>query len=204
MSKKWLILTCTVFACSLCNDICAQEEVSQNVLSIGAGYSLWHYFHLSEAENIQANPVITAAFDMDRSNRKSIGITASFHNISYVDSTGTQRSVRRNNFAVRGLVHLKKSKDKLNPYLGVRAGLSRGERYVTKTIWTTNTITIGGSSVSVRLPSGSTIAKEEYTLPSLRLLFGIRAYLNDDIGFHIESGIGAPYVVNAGISFLLE
>ncbi len=102
--------------------------------------------------------------------------------------TGYYETVTENlsrlNVGMRVLFHYSHS-DHLDAYSGLRIGLSH---------WNDDNNTND--------PNYSSI-KGNLNLPSFQLLTGIKFYFTDDVGLHLEAGLGTPYFIEGGLSFKL-
>lgn len=190
--RKLLVLIFVVFAFTFSNDVKAQQESGQVVLSAGAGYSVISKL-LSVGENVQSIPPLYLNADYGITNNLSIGLAGSYSSISYDDvliSTDDMGNIieedvnvqgSRNTVAARVLFHFGDN-PKLDQYAGLRAGM---------TFWGWN--------------DESLVDEENLSANNLsyRILYGMRAYLTDNLGVNLEIGIGSPYFFNGGISYRL-
>lgn len=184
-----LILTAVVLAVAPTNEINAQQESGQIVVSAGAGYSIISKI-LDEGTNQTSLPPIYLNVDYGINKYFSIGLAGSYSSFSYDDEiyinnngdiTEEYFSVKgtRNTIAGRALIHFGDN-PKLDQYLGLRAGM---------TLW--------GYTES------GLLAEDELNtnLVSFRVLYGVRAYLTDHLGLNLELGLGSPYLFNGGITY---
>ena len=181
-----------VFAFTFSHDVKAQQESGQVVLSAGAGYSILSNL-LSIGDNIKAIPPLYLNADYGITENFSIGLAGSYNSISYddviisFDDNGNtiEESVNvrgsRNTVAARALFHFGDN-PKLDQYAGLRAGM---------TFW-------GWNDESLVNEENQSSANLSY-----RILYGMRAYLTDNLGVNLEIGIGTPYFFNGGISYRL-
>ena len=87
----------------------------------------------------------------------------------------------RNTVAARALFHFGDNPN-LDQYAGLRAGM---------TLWS--------YSDNALLEDESLNAN----VFSFRLLYGLRAYLTDNLAVNLEVGLGSPYLFNGGIAYRL-
>lgn len=188
----FLVLTAVVFAVAPTNEINAQQESGQVVVSAGAGYSLISRI-LSAGTNQTSLPPIYLNVDYGVTENFSIGLAGSYSSYSYDDVITTLDangnfveeafSVKgtRNTIAGRALFHFGDNPN-LDQYAGLRAGM---------TLW--------GYSDSGLLTDDELNANNF----SFRILYGARAYITDNLAVNLEIGLGSPYLFNGGISYRL-
>lgn len=190
--KKLLVLIIAVFAFTFSNKVKAQQESGQVVISAGAGYSIISKL-LSVGENVKSIPPLYLNADFGVTDNFSVGLAGSYSSISYDDvitsfddmgniveeNVNVQGS--RNTVAARALFHFGNN-PKMDQYAGLRAGM---------TFWGWN---------DESLVDEENLSANNF---SYRLLYGMRAYLTDNLGVNLEIGIGSPYFFNGGISYRL-
>jgi hypothetical protein len=186
----------------------AQNQPMQVVSNTGAGYStmfgilvpdavsigssaISNSAGITENESTSILPAISETVDLGLSNKFSLGIgaayqsaTASFSN--YTNSVTNEvenftETVQRTSIGIRGLFH-SGTNSKFDPYAGFRLGIS---------MWS-----IGNNSNDPNF-SGYDL---KGTLPCFQFLAGFRYYFSPIVGFHMEGGIGTPYLIEAGVS----
>lgn len=173
------------FAITPTNEINAQQEAGEVVISAGAGYSFISNL-ISVGDNVKSIPPLYLNVDYGITDVFSIGIAGSYSAFSYDDLdffSGDPISVEgtRNNIAARTLFHFGNNAS-LDQYAGLRAGI---------TLW--------GYSDADLLDEGDL----NVNVLSFRILYGLRAYLTDKLAVNLEVGIGAPYTFNGGIAYRL-
>jgi len=172
------------FAITPNNEINAQQEAGEVVISAGAGYSLISRL-ITVGSNASSIPPIYLNVDYGVTENFSIGLAGSYNSFSYddIDIFGDPLSVTgtRNNIAARALFHFGDN-PKLDQYAGLRAGM---------TLW--------------GYQDSDNIAEENLNLnvSSFRVLYGLRAYLTDNLAVNFEVGLGSPYIFNGGIAYRL-
>ena len=187
----FLVLTAVVFAVAPTNEINAQQESGQVVVSAGAGYSL--ISRILSGTNQTSLPPVYLNVDYGVTENFSIGLAGSYSSYSYddvittIDANGNtveeafSVSGTRNTIAGRALFHFGDNPN-LDQYAGLRAGM---------TLW--------GYSDSGLLTEDDLNGN----VFSFRILYGARAYLTDNLAVNLEIGLGSPYLFNGGISYRL-
>lgn len=195
-----LITLCTFFLLMSGTTVKAQKEQGQISIGAGAGWSLIGglFSAISGGTNTTfASPVWNATFDYGLSDNFSLGIAFGYQTmgINYVDywytnSQGTtvtedfKWTLSRMNIAARPLIHFGHSED-LDLYAGIRAGITN---------WGSKTESSDPNFDEGQIKMGNF---------GFQALFGTRYYFSEMIGMHFEVGLGAPYLVEGGISVRL-
>ncbi len=186
--------TLSFFTLLLCvATLSAQTSQGQSVLSINGGFSLagalFGLANLDDQVDASAPPALQLTYDHAVNNRISLGGGLSYQRFKLAysdygeDNEDFDLRVSRFNVGLRGLVHYG-SNEELDMYSGVRVGLSN---------WS---FTGGPDDPEFDPPktAGVTFA------PQL-ILFGLRGYITEQLGFNGELGIGAPHVFTMGLSY---
>jgi len=201
----------------------AQQAFGQIVANVGIGYSPGfdgQVSFISQLYPIGINtgiqdagngficssilPNIGGTIDFGISKGFSIGITGSYQNetVDYALPQNFTDKVSRTNVAFRFLLHLCKTNNKLDDYLGFRFGASYWHdtpspdnvvgayNYNGNPQYIYNTITFLQNTSSL--------------VGSFQILYGLRLYTSDNIGLHFEIGIGSPYLAEGGITFRIN
>jgi len=209
----------TIFFITLITfSIQAQNEDFKMVVGVQAGYSLIGdivktLVDLDPSSNSDASliPALQFTFDYGVSKVVSVGIAGSYQsvNLEFEDFTFLdiedinnvdtrtetfKTTYRRFQIAVRTLFHYGNN-DKLDMYSGIRVGILNrnftdfeGENVddIDEEIFESD-----GFNVSTGVGSRFSLAP---------IAFGLRGYFTENIGAGFEINIGAPYIVNAGVS----
>ena len=181
----FLVVTTMAFAITPTNEINAQQEAGEFVISAGAGYSLISRL-ISIGSDVKSVPPLYVNVDRGVTEAFSIGLAGSYSSFSYDDVdffTGDNVKVKgtRSSIAARALFHFGDNSS-LDQYAGLRAGM---------TFWGySDTALLDEESLNV---NGF----------SFRILYGLRAYLTDNLAVNLEVGLGSPYLFNGGIAYRL-
>ena len=181
----FLVMMSMAFAITPNNEINAQQEAGEVVISAGAGYSLISRL-ISVGSDVKSVPPLYLNVDYGVTDVFSIGLAGSYSSFSYDDIdlfTGDIVDVKgtRNSIAARALFHFGDNAS-LDQYAGLRAGM---------TLW--------GYSDTSLLDEENLNAN----VFSFRVLYGLRAYLTDNLAVNLEVGLGSPYLFNGGIAYRL-
>jgi hypothetical protein len=178
----------------------SQTLKGESVFNLGAGYSLFSSPSSDAAQTgFSSIPVISATYDYGIVDKFSYGIGLSYQSFNdkysstyYNGSNGyTIQNVDQNiyvtNIGLRALYHF--GTRELEGYTGIRLGYS---------FWT-STSNIVNANQNYNGPY------EGYpkNVPTFMALIGLRAYISEMVGIHIEVGLGSPYAAETGISFRL-
>ena len=180
----FLVMMAMAFAITPNNEINAQQEAGEVVISAGVGYSLFSRL-ISSGTNVKSIPPLYINADYAVTEVFSIGLAGSYSSFSYddIDLNGDPINVEgsRNTIAARALFHIGDNPI-LDQYAGLRAGM---------TLW--------GYSDNLLLEEENVNAN----VFSFRFLYGLRAYLTDNLAVNLEVGLGSPYLFNGGIAYRL-
>lgn len=181
----FLVIMAMAFAITPNNEINAQQEAGEVVVSAGVGYSLISEV-LSIGTNRSSMPPIYLNADYGVTEVFSIGLAGSYSSFSYddIDINGDAIFIEgsRNTLAARALFHFGDNPN-LDQYAGLRAGM---------TFWNYSDLNVGLEEDRL-----------EGNVFSFRLLYGLRAYLTDNLAVNLEVGLGSPYLFNGGIAYRL-
>lgn len=167
------------------------------IINAGVGASIILLtFGLFPNENspnfLSVSPVYSSTIDYCILNKFSIGFGVAWQSILDNPNANTSivynvtERITRTNVAIRFLGHIDKD-TAVDFYYGIRTGLSS---------WTDNIITDPNNPP---MPT-QFYSKKTLSAISIQALFGVRFYLTDFIGLHAETGIGAPYFAEGGIT----
>jgi len=171
----------------------AQNRQGESVISLNAGFSLASaLFKLSEIEaNVDAStpPALQFTYDYALSNRFSMGGGISYQrfNLAYSDYGEAKESfnlrLSRFNLGARALIHYGSS-ETIDMYSGLRVGLSN---------WSA-----GGGTDDPNFDPPK--ANGLFFAPQL-ILFGMRGYVTENLGFGGEIGVGGPHLLSLGVNY---
>ncbi len=192
----------------------AQQKFGQIVLNAGVGYSPEFDGEMGFNNNIfpvgidpaineyngyfdcsTISPNIGGAIDFGISRKCSVGLALNYQSemVSWTPSNEIISDffdkVTRTNIAGRFLYHLNKENNQVDPYVGVRTGIS---------VW--QDIPSSGNYLSGSTNIITFINLPNLLVPSLQVLFGVHLYLNRFVGAFVETGIGSPYLFAGGLT----
>lgn len=183
------------------------RTIGQLVFNLGIGYSPgfngdigifgplfpvsknFHYYNCSSI-----TPNMGIMFDYGINNILSVGLTGSYQSETVVpeESYFTDK-ITRINVALRILKHLNKVDRHFDYYIGVRFGSSYWQDIPTQQ-----------NQNMVNCPPTYFITNPNSLVASFQLLYGMRIYFSDNLGIHLEAGIGSPYLVEGGLTFRIK
>jgi len=176
--------------------ILAQDQKNDVAINAGVGgsaiYLLIGFYDVSATTtgiNISYSPAYSLTADYGLTNQFSIGpamgyqiVTITYNNYdNLLIRKSIVQNISRLNIGIRLLYHFF-TNSRIDIYTGGRPGFSH---------WS-NTNNSGDPSFV-----GST---SPFNLPSIQWLLGIRAYLIDNLGLHLEGALGTPYFIEGGIT----
>jgi len=139
-------------------------------------------------------PSLGGTIDYGIGKKFSIGLAASYQSemISH-EETPYNDEISRTNAAIRFLYHLNRKSTRFDNYIGLRLGCS---------YWQDRpSLTSFYQTVPYPIPIFYFIGASHLLVPSFQFLYGICLYISDTFGFHLEAGIGSPYLIEGGITF---
>ena len=197
MKRILSIITLSMFLMFVSGtEVKAQKEKGGQVVSAGVGWSLTGGLIklVFTGEDIKVSPVWNATFDYGLTDNFSIGAAFGYQTFKLFVDNGyydvannyiteeVEWKFSRMNLAIRPLFHFGRNDD-LDMYTGLRIGMIK---------W--------GDSHDSSDPD----FEDYYTLTlGFQALFGMRVYFSDMIGMHFEAALGAPYLLEGGISIRL-
>lgn len=201
MKKFISIFTiCILFQFLNVNNAKAQKETGQIAVGAGVGWSLTGgVVKLFSDGEINVSPVWNGTVDYGLTDNFSMGAAFGyqtfklfFDNNQYVNnanilvSEDVKWTFSRMNIALRPLFHFGRNED-LDMYTGLRVGIIKwGDSH---------------DSSDPNFEDGYAITFQGTF--GFQALFGMRVYFSDMIGMHFEAGLGAPFLIEGGISLRL-
>ena len=179
----------------------SQKEEGAIAINAGAGYSFFGLlgslnFSIQDEFEMEgkATPVYTGAIDYGYGEHISIGIGGGYQSVSqniknytYIDANGNETTsnfkyeISRLNVGLRALFHY--GNGKVDAYSGGKIGLTYYSVDVeTQNVDNPSWLRTGGPGFALQL-----------------IPVGVRAYVSNNIGIFIETGIGAPCFISGGI-----
>ncbi len=147
---------------------------------------------------LTVSPAYNFTIDYNLLNSFSMGLCGAYQSLTdhpdfdgYPETYETEK-ISRYNMSVRILGHLSKNPLKY-AYIGARVGMS---------IWTDKAIQYTPPGPGLVVPSTSMHSYSRRA--SFLLFFGYRTFFSNEIGLHIEAGIGSPYILEGGITFRFQ
>ena len=191
-----LILTGGIFSSQ---NIQAQRDKGEEVLSLGAGLSYWNLLmgFVGDSLITTSTPTFDLTYDYGITHNFSIGAAVSYNSFSfinprysYVNSSGViiyeSISVKYSlvNVAIRPLYHWGK-KENFEWHTGLRMGYG---------FW------------NAKLNTTDPYYKDEFyrkDVYQIQVLFGSRAYFSEYMAITFDVGLGSPYFASIGLSLKL-
>lgn len=210
--KKTILLIITIVAVFVFipnNSLSAQHQNYKQNIYAGAGLSLVGF--LFDVINVTGGsavsttslPAIQLTYDYALTPKISTGLAFSYQGFGlnvtdysyYNEDTGNfttesfSADLKGYNFAARVLYHYGK-KEEVDMYSGLRLGVEHWNTI------TESTVEVVDDFFGNNNTSGTNFA------PQI-IIFGLRYYVSDDIGFSFESVIGTPHFLSVGVNYRL-
>jgi opacity protein-like surface antigen len=161
--------------------------------------SLNNAANLDYSSNVTSMPAFQMTYDYQVNNWFSIGAAGSYQmmgvkvkNWSYYDESDNlvtedfKTSLNRLNVAVRPLFHYG-NMERFDMYSGLRIGYTK---------WNVSTTSTDPNYDALKLVKGGHVAFQ-------LVMFGLRAYVTDNIGLNCELGLGGPHYFAVGLNVRL-
>lgn len=209
MKKTVLLIFAMVFlfAISPNNSLSAQHQDYKQNIYAGAGFSLvGFFFDIADVVggsvvSATSLPAVQLTYDYAFTPKISGGLAFSYQGFGvnvtdylyFDEATGNlttesfSADLRSYNFAARVLYHYSKTEE-IDMYSGLRLGISH---LITDTESTTG--------APEEFFGTNDVVGTGFT-PQL-VIFGLRYYVSDDIGFSFESTIGTPHFLSVGVNY---